>query len=401
MSTAPDVRAEHDRSRPERNAPGAIARKPVPCATLAGVARAPQRPLHALAWTVWATAAAVCVHLAPSAVYTTVVLLVCTLVVDVWGRGALARAYAPFVGLAAAFGVVRVAITALTTHGTGTALFHIPLHFSLPDMLGGFTVGGSVERAVVLQSVSEAYTITVFVAVFAAWNAVVSHHDLLRSVPRAFHEPALVLTVAIAFVPATLATIAAVHEAERARTGGTARRRGALRRRALPVLEQGLERAISLAESMDSRGLGHTVADGAERVAAWTLLVAVAATASAIVALVSRADVTATLLVGVAIVFGVITVVAGSRAQRRTRYRPTRLTVIDVFVMTMALIAPVALWIASIRGDGSLHWSPTHLEVPSVHLALVAALITLAAPMAAARRRAVARPLVSEPAWTH
>src|SRR5204862_4863805 len=140
---------------------------------------------------------------------------------------------------------------ALTTHGTAdVVLFTLPLHATLPDWLGGFTVGGAVSRGPVLQSLADAYWVVGFVTVFAAWNAVVSHHEALRAVPRAFHEPALVVTVAIAFVPSTLATLRAVQEAERARTGGAVRRRGALRRRIIPVLESGLERAVALAESM-------------------------------------------------------------------------------------------------------------------------------------------------------
>ena len=72
--------------------------------------------------------------------------------------------------------------------------------------------------------------------------------------PRAFFELGLVIVVALAFVPSTLAAIHDVRDADRARTGGKVVRRGRLLRQVVPVLELGLERAVTLAESMDSRG---------------------------------------------------------------------------------------------------------------------------------------------------
>src|SRR5262249_10553813 len=134
-----------------------------------------------------------------------------------------------------------------------------------------------------------AYWVVGFVTVFAAWNAVVSHHEVLRAVPRAFHEPALVVTVAIAFVPSTIAAVRDVRLAERARCGTQPRRRGRLRRLVIPVFEGGIDRAINLAESMDSRGLGHGRAEPAETAAGWSVLVALLAIAGGFVALVSNA----------------------------------------------------------------------------------------------------------------
>src|SRR4051794_35481821 len=275
--------------------------------------------LHALTWTVWMVAAAACVQLAPSPVYVTVVILVSVLVVEVHGRRtALARAFPVMVALASAFGLVRVLITTLTTHGTGdVVLYTLPAHITMPDWLGGFTVGGAVERGPVLQSIADAYWVVGFVTVFAAWNAVVSHHEVLRAVPRAFHEPALVVTVAIAFVPSTIAAVRDVLLAERARCGGQPRRRGRLRRLVLPVFEGGIERAINLAESMDSRGLGHGRPERTDAVAGWCVLVALLSFAGGFVALVSNATGAA---YGV-FVFGAaaftLSVIVASRGHRR------------------------------------------------------------------------------------
>ena len=105
-----------------------------------------------------------------------------------------------------------------------------------------------------LQSLAEGFAIVGVMAVFGAFNSVVSHSELVQSTPRAFYELGLVVVVALAFVPSTITAIHDVREADRARTGGRVVRRGRLLRQVVPVLEHGLERAVTLAESMDSRG---------------------------------------------------------------------------------------------------------------------------------------------------
>jgi energy-coupling factor transport system permease protein len=336
---------------------------------------------HALTFTAWALSAAVCVHAAPNAVYVTIVMLIAVLTVEVHRLDTLiARSFYFFVGIAAVFGALRAMLTVLTTHGIDRAMFTLPVTLTLPTAFGGFTVGGAVERSVVLHAFSESYAIVVFITVFAAWNAVVSHHEVLRFVPRAFHEPALIVTIAIAFVPATITSFRAIREAERARTGGVRARHGVFRRRLLPVLEGGLERAISLSESMDSRGYGHVAAERAERRAGWCALGGLALCAGGFVALVSNAGATAVvvLLAGLALI-GMAVVIA-SRASDRVRYRPRRLRAIDAVLIAASLAAPVVVVGAAAAGDGTLHWSPSRWTLPPVNLAVVGGLLLLAAP---------------------
>ena len=130
------------------------------------------------------------------------------------------------VGVGVFFAVVRTLLTVVTTHGVGDVLFTTP-QFTLPQLLGGFTVGGPIELPVVLQSLAEGFAIVGVMAVFGAFNAVVSHSELVQSTPRAFYEVGLVVVVALAFVPSTLTAIADVREADRARTGWTDRPAGA------------------------------------------------------------------------------------------------------------------------------------------------------------------------------
>ena len=103
-------------------------------------------------------------------------------------------------------------------------------------------------RRSLLQSLAEGFAIVGIIGVFGAFNAVVSHHELRRqSHPAAFHEAGLVVDRrALAFVPVDDRRRSHdVREADRARTGGESCAAGAWSAQVVPVLETGLERAVT------------------------------------------------------------------------------------------------------------------------------------------------------------
>lgn len=343
---------------------------------------APPPRLHALTWTVWMLAAALCTQAAPGPIPITTILVITLVIVEVHGqRSALASAFPIMVLLGVTFGLIRVLISVLTTHANLHVLFTMPA-LTVPRWLGGFTVGGTIERNVLLQSLTEAYTVVGLIAAFAAWNAVVSHHEVLRAVPRVFHEPALVVTIAIAFVPSTLSTLRTVMLADRARCGGEPVRRGRLRRLILPVFEGGLERAIALAESMDSRGLGHSPPSKHENIAGWLTLAGLLGFVASIIALVSQANVASGIAAAVGIAAILAAIVVASQGSQRTRYRPRSLTRIDWLVMALTAIAAVGVALASARNYDGLTWSPEpSLAWPAVNYTVIGLLALLLAPL--------------------
>ncbi len=336
---------------------------------------------HAGVWLVWAIAAAACVELAPSPVYVALVIGIAALAVSLHARpGPYARAFPILVGVGVLFAVVRTLLTAATTHASADVLFTTP-HFGLPRLLGGFTVGGPVALPIVLHSLAEGFAIVGVMAVFGAFNAVVSHSELAQSTPRAFYELGLVVVVALAFVPSTLGAIQDVRDADRARTGGRVVRRGRLLRQIVPVLELGLERAVTLSESMDARGFARAGAGPRDQAAGWCGALSLLALGGAFVALVGEAHTTAVLLgVGGIVGLGVAVVFAAS-GTRRTRYRPRRMTVVDWAVAGAALLAPAAMAVVAVVGDTSLVWAPSPVAWPALHAAPVLALLPLLAPV--------------------
>lgn len=336
---------------------------------------------HAGVWLVWALAAAACIELAPNPVYVALVIGIASLAVSIHARpGPYARAFPILLAVGVLFAVVRTVLTVATTHGVGDILFTTP-HFGLPQLLGGFTVGGSVELPIILQSLAEGFAIVGVMGVFGAFNAVVSHSELVQSTPRAFYEVGLVVVVALAFVPSTLSAISDVRDADRARTGGRVIRRGRLLRQIVPVLELGLERAVTLAESMDARGFARAGASPRDRAAGWWGVASLLMLGGAFVALIGRSDTVAAVLgLGGAIGLGAAILLASS-GTRRARYRPRRMSVIDWCLAASTLFAPVAMASCSVVGDNSLVWFANPLSWPALHVLPALALLPLLAPV--------------------
>jgi energy-coupling factor transport system permease protein len=198
----------------------------------------------------------------------------------------------------------------------------------------------------------------------------------------------LVVTIALAFVPSTLAALRASRESDRARTGGVIVRRGRLVRHAVPVLESGMERALALAESMDARGFGHRRAGRGERVAAVATLGGLLGLGGAFVALVGGAHLAAAISGAVGLALVVAAIATASSAAKRVRYRPRRLTALDGRVMAAVLVAPLGLSVLSSIGDHSLTWVPTGSSLPPFHPLVVLLLLALATPALVGRARA-------------
>jgi energy-coupling factor transport system permease protein len=337
---------------------------------------------------VWALAAAASLQLAPSPVYVLLVIGIAWLVVAEHGLdGPYARAFPILVGVAVFFALFRVVLIALTTHGNSDVLFTTP-SFTMPEMLGGFTVGGSTTAPIVLQAGAEGLVVVGIIAVFAAFNAVVSHYELVQTTPRAFYELGLIVVVALAFVPSTIEAIRDVREADRARTGGRVVRRGRLVRQVVPVLERGLEKAVTLAESLDSRGFAHGGASSRERGAGWAGLASLVALGSGFVALVAREDTVALVLGAVGVLGLVVTVIAASRETGRIRYRPRRFTRADWICIVGSLLAPALLTVLVVTGDDTLTWSPSPVAWPTLGIIPALAFLPLLSPLA--RRPALA-----------
>lgn len=258
--------------------------------------------MHPAAWLVWATCAGLVTFTTTNPLYLALMVAVAWFVY-VTNRvpGETARSFRVF------------AFAGIVTMAMRTALAFL----------------GTVDAGSVAFAALEGARLATLLIVFGTFNAVTDPFGIVRLAPRRFHEPALAAALALSIAPRTVSMVGQVREAQRVRG---LRRSGwrSLASLALPVLENGMEHAVTLAESMDSRGHGRG---------------------------------------------------------RRTRYRPARWTLDAVLTVAFALIAGGAFMLAAWNGVGGLHPSTLPLTVPRASPILVLAIGILAVPGFLSRAR--------------
>jgi energy-coupling factor transport system permease protein len=132
----------------------------------------------------------------------------------------------------------------LVALGTRTALVFLDPFLHVP-----------ITTSSVVLALLEGARIATLLCIFGTFNSVSDPHDILRLAPARLYEPMLAASLALSLAPRTIATVGEVREAQRIR-GANLKRWRTLPALVVPVLETGMEEAVTLAESMDARGHG-------------------------------------------------------------------------------------------------------------------------------------------------
>ena len=177
----------------------------------------------------------------------------------------------------------------------GTTLFSLPT-IQLPDWIAGIRLGGPVTTERLSSTLSEVMIIAGVVALFATATSLTSPHRLIRSLPLAFYQLGLILTIATSLFPQLVTSIKRIRSARRMR-GQEVSGIGNWRKIAMPLLEDALERSLNLAASMESRGFGQRIRRTTYRADRWRLRdSSLIATALIAMTIISFADSTIELL---------------------------------------------------------------------------------------------------------
>ena len=220
---------------------------------------APQRHLHPGAWWLWA------LGLATAASRTTNPLLLLLLTAVAGYVVAARRTDAPWarsysVCLKLGLLVLAIRMVFFTVLGSpipgAHILFTLP-QVPLPSWARGVQLGGPVSLEGLLFALYDAMKLAVLLACVGAANALANPARLLRSLPGALYEAGVAVVVALTFAPNLVADVQRLRAARRLR-GRTERGAKALLTIGIPVLESALERSVSLAAAMDTRGFGRT-----------------------------------------------------------------------------------------------------------------------------------------------
>lgn len=204
--------------------------------------------IHSRAWLIWLVAAIAALSLTRNPFYL-LLLLLCLAGVSRALRG---QAYTPVLPLPLLrFGLLIVAMSALfnfvTAHFGQTVLFTLPA--SIPLFGGPYTLEALIFGAI------NGLVLVGFLVAFNVLYQALPTQALIRMIPRALYPVAVVISIAVSFVPTTLEQFYQIRDAQRMR-GHQVRGVRDWLPLFMPLLVGGLERALQLAEAMTARGFG-------------------------------------------------------------------------------------------------------------------------------------------------
>lgn len=114
-------------------------------------------------------------------------------------------------------------------------------------------LGGQVTLESVAFGFSRGLGLMVILVIFATFNILIDYYQLLRGMPRFLYQSAIVLSIAITFIPQMVVAQREIREAQALR-GHRFRGLRDLLPLFITLLAEGLERSLTLAESMEARG---------------------------------------------------------------------------------------------------------------------------------------------------
>ncbi len=205
-------------------------------------------PLHAGAWLCWLAAVVIILTLTRNPIYL-----------------ALTLAWIAGVGLAAAripnqaqgglplspwrFALIVVPLSALfnalTVHVGRTVLARLPASWPL--------FGGPITLEALAYGALNGLALTGLFAAFAVATRMTPLRHVIQLIPRAYYAVAVIVAIAVTFVPSTLRQARQIREAQAVR-GHRLRGWRSWLPLWLPLVTGGLERALQLAEAMTARG---------------------------------------------------------------------------------------------------------------------------------------------------
>jgi energy-coupling factor transport system permease protein len=349
------------------------------------------RPLHPVAWWVWALGLAVTVNRTTNPLLLSLVLgVLAFVVVNRRTDAPWARAFKYYVFLAVF--VIGLRVVFRSVFGSGIApgdhiLFRLP-RVPTPTWYSGVQLGGPVSLEATLSAAADGLRLGTLICCIGAANALANPKRALRVLPGALYELGVAVVVSISVAPQLVESVQRVARARRLRAGRSKGLR-ALRSIAIPVLEDALERSLLLAAAMDSRGYGRTGPQTrtARRLTAMLMV-------SGMVGLCAGAygllDATAPRLLGVpAILAGVALCCAGlalgGRRVTRSHYRPDLWRAPEWIVSGCGLATAILLYASTSYNAAGLNpsFSPLHFPtlpaLPTVAI-LLAAIAGIAAP---------------------
>lgn len=342
------------------------------------------RSLHPGAWWLWALGLSAAASHTTNPLLLGLILAVAALVVAARRTDApWALGFRLYLWLGGFIVVSRVLFRILFGGGQGQwALVTLP-ELPLPEWAAGIRLLGPVMAEQVLGAFYDGLRLATVVVCVGAANALANPKRLLKALPGALYEVGTAVTVALSMAPQLVESVLRVRRARRLR-GGRTRGIRVLRRIAIPVLQDALDRSLALAAAMDSRGYGRR-GRASRRTRAVTGVLVLGGLVGVCVGVYGMLDGTTPghlaaplLLTGLAAAgTGML---LGGRLVPRTRYRPDRWRGAELLVVACGLAAAAMVYLTRQVDAAALY--PATVSWPRLALMPTVAVLVAALPAA-------------------
>ena len=206
---------------------------------------------HSMTWLVWLGAAASLALVNQQPLHSVLLILAAGSVFSVASRRhPMRQSWGTFLRFGLCTWLITLAFNLLSSHSGQMILFVLPKSWPL--------VGGPITLEALLCGVAEGASLFAVLLVFAAFNLGTDQHRLLRWVPAGLFQAGLIVSIALTFVPQMVQGLTSIRDAQRIR-GHKVRGVRDLIPLFVPLVTTGLERSLTLAESMEARGFGGIV----------------------------------------------------------------------------------------------------------------------------------------------
>lgn len=332
-----------------------------------------RRLFHPLAWAAWIAAIVVILTLTRNPLYLALVIGVTAIVG--WRTAAVTESEQIVILSPLRFGLVVVTTAALfnmaMVHVGTTVIFTLPVWIPL--------FGGAWTLEALVYGALNGLALAGLFAGFTVINRVVPVRALLRLTPRAFYPVAVVVSIAVTFVPTTIQQIQQIREAQAVR-GHRLRGVRSWLPLVVPLLEGGMERSLQLAEAMVARGF----ASGGEVQARWPQMLVLAGflaiVAGWLLQLVWRQQLGGGALLGVGAAALLVGLWRAGRRHPHTVYRPDVWHARDWLVAASALLAMAAYLLPVFERSTIFYYPYPALSWPAFDWRIGLATLGLVAP---------------------
>jgi energy-coupling factor transport system permease protein len=337
-----------------------------------------------VAWWAWAIGLAAAASTTTNPLLLVGLIVVAAVVVDRRKPDApWARSFSFFLRLAVIVVAFRVLMQVIFVAPIGSTLLLDLPGITLPSWLAGIRLGGSIMLEPLLNALYEGLRLAAILVAVGAASSLASPSRLLKSVPAAIYEIGVSVVVATTFLPQLASDVARIRGNRRLRGRKDSGLRG-VGGTVMPVLHGAMDRSITLAAAMDSRGYGRTdrVTKAARRLTAGTLVAAVILATIGTYGLLGTGSATVwgpgLLLAG--LTCAAISVAIAGRRSVRTRYRPNAWKTPDIATACAGAATAIMFLAAGIFDATGMNPSTAPAQWPSVPLLALLGLLAAVLP---------------------